>query len=152
MNPERLMQVLLAPIVSEKSTMLADKRNQIAFRVIQGATKPEIKAAVELMFKVEVESVQVLNQKGKAKRFGRFNGCHSHAHHLGLAEVVKVRLLLRRRVGCTCFHAGILFCHYCFGRWPFCHYRPAFAIAICSIHYCSSPVASRSSSAVAIIQ
>jgi len=74
MNPERLMQVLLAPIVSEKSTMLADKRNQIAFRVIQGATKPEIKAAVELMFKVEVESVQVLNQKGKAKRFGRFNG------------------------------------------------------------------------------
>jgi large subunit ribosomal protein L23 len=74
MNPERLMQVLLAPIVSEKSTMLADKRNQIAFRVIQDATKPEIKAAVELMFKVEVESVQVLNQKGKAKRFGRFNG------------------------------------------------------------------------------
>jgi large subunit ribosomal protein L23 len=74
MNPERLMQVLLAPIVSEKSTMLADKRNQIAFRVMQDATKPEIKAAVELLFKVEVESVQVLNQKGKAKRFGRFNG------------------------------------------------------------------------------
>jgi large subunit ribosomal protein L23 len=74
MNPERLMQVLLAPIVSEKSTMLADKRNQIAFRVMQDATKPEIKAAVELLFKVDVESVQVLNQKGKAKRFGRFNG------------------------------------------------------------------------------
>jgi large subunit ribosomal protein L23 len=74
MNPERLMQVLLAPIVSEKSTMLADKRNQIAFRVMQDATKPEIKAAVELMFKVEVDSVQVLNHKGKAKRFGRFNG------------------------------------------------------------------------------
>jgi large subunit ribosomal protein L23 len=74
MNPERLMQVLLAPIVSEKSTMLADKSNQIAFRVMQDATKPEIKAAVELMFKVEVESVQVLNHKGKAKRFGRFNG------------------------------------------------------------------------------
>jgi len=74
MNPERLMQVLLAPIVSEKSTMLAEKRNQIAFRVMQDATKPEIKAAVELMFKVEVESVQVLNHKGKAKRFGRFNG------------------------------------------------------------------------------
>jgi large subunit ribosomal protein L23 len=74
MNPERLMQVLLAPIVSEKSTMLAEKRNQIAFRVMQDATKPEIKAAVELMFKVEVDSVQVLNHKGKAKRFGRFNG------------------------------------------------------------------------------
>ena len=74
MNAERLMQVLLAPIVSEKSTMLADKNNQIAFRVLQGATKPEIKAAVELLFKVEVESVQVLNQAGKSKRFGRFVG------------------------------------------------------------------------------
>ncbi len=74
MNPERLMQVLLAPIVSEKSTMLADKNNQIAFRVLQGATKPEIKAAVELLFKVEVESVQVLNTAGKQKRFGRFQG------------------------------------------------------------------------------
>jgi large subunit ribosomal protein L23 len=74
MNPERLMQVLLAPIVSEKSTMIAEKRNQVAFRVMQDATKPEIKAAVELLFKVEVESVNVLVQKGKAKRFGRFNG------------------------------------------------------------------------------
>ena len=74
MNAERLMQVLLAPIVSEKSTMIADKRNQVAFRVMQDATKPEIKAAVELLFKVEVESVNVLVQKGKAKRFGRFNG------------------------------------------------------------------------------
>jgi large subunit ribosomal protein L23 len=74
MNPERLMQVLVAPIVSEKSTMMADKNNQIAFRVLQDATKPEIKAAVELLFKVEVESVQVLNQAGKQKRFGRFTG------------------------------------------------------------------------------
>jgi len=78
MNPERLMQVLLAPIVSEKSTMLADKNNQVGFRVIQDATKPEIKAAVELMFKVEVESVQVLNHKGKAKRSGRFLGRRSN--------------------------------------------------------------------------
>jgi large subunit ribosomal protein L23 len=70
--------VLLAPIVSEKSTMLADKNNQVGFRVIQDATKPEIKAAVELMFKVEVESVQVLNQKGKAKRSGRFLGRRSN--------------------------------------------------------------------------
>lgn len=74
MNAERLMQVLVAPIVSEKSTMVAEKNNQIAFRVLQDATKPEIKAAVELLFKVEVESVQVLNQAGRAKRFGRFNG------------------------------------------------------------------------------
>ena len=74
MNPERLMQVLLAPIVSEKSTMLADKNNQVGFRVIQDATKPEIKAAVELMFKVSVQGVSVMNTKGKSKRFGRSMG------------------------------------------------------------------------------
>jgi large subunit ribosomal protein L23 len=74
MNQERLMQVLVAPIVSEKSTMIADKNNQVAFRVLQDATKPEIRAAVELLFKVEVQGVQVVNQKGKQKRFGRFTG------------------------------------------------------------------------------
>ena len=74
MNHDRLMKVLLAPIVSEKSTMVADKNEQVAFRVLQDATKPEIKAAVELLFKVKVESVQVLNTKGKVKRFGRFTG------------------------------------------------------------------------------
>jgi large subunit ribosomal protein L23 len=74
MNQERLMKVLIAPIVSEKSTMVAEKANQVGFRVLQDATKPEIKAAVELLFKVEVDSVQVLNQKGKAKRHGRFLG------------------------------------------------------------------------------
>ena len=71
---DRLMQVILAPIVTEKATMVADKNQQVAFRVIADATKPEIKAAVELLFKVEVESVQVLNRKGKVKRFGRFVG------------------------------------------------------------------------------
>ena len=74
MDPTRLMQVLVAPIVSEKSTMVAEKNEQVAFKVLQDATKPEIKAAVELLFKVEVESVQVLNTKGKSKRFGRFMG------------------------------------------------------------------------------
>lgn len=74
MNQERLMKVLLAPIVSEKSTMVADRNSQVAFRVLQDATKPEIKAAVELLFKVKVESVQVLNTRGKTKRFGRFEG------------------------------------------------------------------------------
>ncbi len=74
MNQERLMTVLVAPIVSEKATMIAEKREQVAFRVLQDASKPEIKAAVELLFKVQVESVQVLNQKGKQKKFGRFNG------------------------------------------------------------------------------
>jgi len=74
MNTDRLMKVLLAPIVSEKSTMIAEKNEQVAFRVMQDATKAEIKAAVELLFKVQVESVQVLNIAGKAKRFGRFEG------------------------------------------------------------------------------
>jgi large subunit ribosomal protein L23 len=60
--------------VTEKATFVAEKNNQVAFRVIADATKPEIKAAVELMFKVQVEDVQVLNRKGKAKRFGRFVG------------------------------------------------------------------------------
>ena len=70
----RLMQVLVAPIVSEKATMVAEKSNAVTFKVLQNATKPEIKAAVELLFKVKVESVQVLNTAGKAKRFGRFEG------------------------------------------------------------------------------
>jgi large subunit ribosomal protein L23 len=71
---ERLMQVILAPVISEKSTFVADKHEQVIFRVTPDATKPEIKAAVELMFKVQVESVKVANVKGKEKRFGRFNG------------------------------------------------------------------------------
>ncbi len=69
MNQERLMQVLLAPQISEKATFVAEKRNQVIFRVASDATKPEIKAAVELLFKVEVEAVQVANVKGKVKRF-----------------------------------------------------------------------------------
>ena len=73
-NNERLMTLLLAPVISEKGTYIADKHEQVVFRVAQDATKPEIKAAVELMFKVEVESVQVSNVKGKEKRFGRFIG------------------------------------------------------------------------------
>ena len=74
MNQDRLMKVLLSPITSEKSTAIAERNNHVAFRVLQDATKPEIKAAVELMFKVQVTSVRVLNQKGKAKRFGRTEG------------------------------------------------------------------------------
>ncbi len=73
-NPEQLMTVVLAPIISEKSTLVADKHDQVVFRVADAATKPEIKAAVELLFKVKVESVQVLSVKGKEKRFGRMQG------------------------------------------------------------------------------
>ena len=70
----RLMQVLVAPIVSEKATMIADKTNAVTFKVLQDATKYEIKAAVQLMFKVDVQSVAVLNIKGKTKRFGKSVG------------------------------------------------------------------------------
>jgi large subunit ribosomal protein L23 len=77
MSQDRLYSVLVAPIVSEKSTMIGEKNEQVAFRVKHDATKPEIKAAVELLFKVQVESVQVLNQKGKTKRFGRMEGRRS---------------------------------------------------------------------------
>lgn len=77
MNQERLMQVILAPVISEKSTRVADQDQQVVFKVVKDATKPEIKAAVELLFKVEVEGVQVLNVKGKVKRFGRFTGRRS---------------------------------------------------------------------------
>ena len=73
-NPERLMTVLLAPVVSEKGTFIADKHNQVVFRVVPNATKPEVKAAVELMFKTQVESVQISNVKGKKKRFGTHAG------------------------------------------------------------------------------
>lgn len=71
---ERLMQVLLAPQISEKATYIADKNEQVVFRVASDATKPEVKAAVELLFKVEVTAVQVANVKGKEKRFGKMMG------------------------------------------------------------------------------
>ena len=79
MNAERLAQVLLAPVISEKSTFVGEKSNQVVFRVAGDATKPEIKAAVELMFgkkdrKIEVAGVRIVNVKGKEKRFGRFMG------------------------------------------------------------------------------
>jgi large subunit ribosomal protein L23 len=74
----RLMAVLVAPIVSEKATMVAEKSNAVMFKVLRDATKPEIKAAVELMFKVEVKGVSVLNQKGKTKRFGKTIGRRDH--------------------------------------------------------------------------
>ena len=78
-SQERLMNVLLAPQISEKATYVADKNEQVVFRVATDATKPEIKAAVEMLFKVQVESVQISNMKGKAKRFGRFMGRRSDA-------------------------------------------------------------------------
>jgi large subunit ribosomal protein L23 len=73
-SQERLMNVLIAPQISEKATYVADKNEQVVFRVATDATKPEIKAAVEMMFKVSVDSVQVACVKGKVKRSGRVVG------------------------------------------------------------------------------
>ena len=77
-NEGRLAQVLVAPVISEKATQVAEKHNQVLFKVLRDATKPEIKAAVELMFKVEVQAVAVVNVKGKVKRSGRTIGRRDH--------------------------------------------------------------------------
>ena len=76
-NQERLLQVLVAPQISEKATYIADKNEQVVFIVTPDATKPEVKAAVEMLFKVEVKSVQMANLKGKVKRSGRTVGRRS---------------------------------------------------------------------------
>lgn len=73
----KLASILSAPIVSEKSAIVADSHNQFVFKVSKTATKLQVKHAVELMFNVKVESVRVLNVKGKIKRFGRTLGKRS---------------------------------------------------------------------------
>jgi len=77
MNKDRLMQIIVSPVISEKSTSAADQDKQFVFRVLKNASKPEITRAVELMFEVEVDQVRVLNCKGKAKRFGAMMGKRS---------------------------------------------------------------------------
>jgi large subunit ribosomal protein L23 len=77
MNQERLMKVILAPVISEKATLVGETHKQVVFEVLPDATKAEIKAAVELLFKeqkVEVSAVNVVNVRGKEKRHGRFVG------------------------------------------------------------------------------
>ena len=74
---ERLHKIILAPVVSEKSTRAAEKHNQAVFKVLRDARKPEIKAAVEKLFNVKVEGVRTLNVKGKSKRFGASQGVRS---------------------------------------------------------------------------
>jgi large subunit ribosomal protein L23 len=73
-NLDQLMNIVLAPVVSEKSTFVADKNRQYVFRVADDATKPQIKAAIELMFKIKVDDVTVLNVRGKQRHFGRIAG------------------------------------------------------------------------------
>ncbi|MBN3859736.1 MAG: 50S ribosomal protein L23 [Neisseriaceae bacterium] len=77
MNQERLMKVIVAPVVSEKSNDLAENKEQIVLKVKRTATKREIKAAVELLFEVKVQAVNTVNQMGKNKRFGRYEGKRS---------------------------------------------------------------------------
>jgi large subunit ribosomal protein L23 len=77
-DENRLATILMAPIISEMATSVAEKNNQVLFKVLRDATKPEIKAAVELLFKVEVESVSTVVQKGKIKKFGRSIGRRDH--------------------------------------------------------------------------
>ncbi len=77
-NDHKLMKVLLGPVISEKATMVADKNEQVVFQVAREANKLDVKQAVELLFKVQVDSVQIVNQKGKPKRYGRFEGRRDH--------------------------------------------------------------------------
>lgn len=74
MNRLALMNVLLSPHISEKSTSAADKHRQVVFKVAKDANKADIRAAVEALFEVKVEKVQVANSKGKQKRFGAMMG------------------------------------------------------------------------------
>ena len=77
MNREKLMHVLLEPRITEKSTLVGDKYNQVVFKVAKKATKPEIKQAVEMLFKVEVDYVRVTNVKGKQKTYRSTSGRRS---------------------------------------------------------------------------
>lgn len=74
LSKDKLFQVLVAPVVTEKSTRAAEEGGQVVFQVIQSATRNDVKSAVEQAFDVEVESVKILNVKGKTKRFGRALG------------------------------------------------------------------------------
>ena len=71
MNPERMLNIIFGPHLSEKTANLSDRNNQVTFKVAGDATKNEIKQAVESLFNVQVRDVQVLNVKGKTKRTGR---------------------------------------------------------------------------------
>ncbi len=76
-NNERMSKILVGPVVSEKSTRAADLNNQYVFKVLRDASKPEVRKAVEKMFDVKVTAVQLLNVKGKTKRFGQTTGRRS---------------------------------------------------------------------------
>lgn len=77
LNSHELYQVLLAPVVTEKSTMASEKHGQVVFQVLPSANRHDVKAAIEQAFEVEVESVKIMNVKGKTKRFGQALGKRS---------------------------------------------------------------------------
>lgn len=95
MNPERIYKVLLGPHISEKATIVADGSQQVVFRVAADATKPEIKKAVEELFNVKVDGVNVLNVKGKTKRTMRGMGKRSDVRkaYVRLAEGSEIDFL-----------------------------------------------------------
>ena len=74
MNREQLMSVLIAPHVTEKTSLAMQNHNQYSFRVRRDASKTDIRKAIELMFDVKVAGVQVVNEPGKVRRFGRTSG------------------------------------------------------------------------------
>ncbi len=74
MTHERAREIILRPIVTEKSTMLKDSQNKYTFLVSNWSNKIEVKKAVEMLFNVNVENVSVMNRRGKIKRLGRFQG------------------------------------------------------------------------------
>jgi large subunit ribosomal protein L23 len=74
MNQERIMNILLTPHVSEKSTQIGEKHNQVVFKVTKDATKPEVKAAVEMLFETKVKNVRIANVKGKKRNFRQVAG------------------------------------------------------------------------------
>jgi large subunit ribosomal protein L23 len=95
MNAERIHQIIIAPVVSEKSTRVAEKQNQAVFEVALSADKAEIKEAIQVLFNVKVTAVQTLVVKGKSKRFGRFEGKRSDwkKAYVSLAEGQEIDFL-----------------------------------------------------------
>lgn len=77
MNQERLFKVIIAPLVTEKANRMTEKHNHFVFKVLPDANKLEVKQAVETLFSVKVRGVQVVNVKGKSKRFGKIQGKRS---------------------------------------------------------------------------
>lgn len=95
MNQEKLMAVLLGPVVSEKATRVSEQGNQVVFRVRRDADKDLVRRAVEKMFEVKVTRVQIVNVRGKNKRFGQSVGVRSNwkKAYVSLAEGSQINIV-----------------------------------------------------------